>query len=132
VAEHDQPRQEPLVDLPRQPRLDKALSFCEALTAFFVTGVIWLGLVAMLYWVVFGADAQTRLDAVHVRLVEVLKQGHENWKVGLLLLIPLFYRPVRMFLLLVEEAWGVKTGPRTPGKQQTRPNPPVSADDADA
>jgi hypothetical protein len=39
--------------------------------------------------------------------------ANENWKIGLLLLVPLFYRTVRAFLERVEEFMGMKA-PRTP------------------
>lgn len=123
MAEQDQAEEES-VERPPLARLDRLLSICEGLTAILVTVLIWAVILSIVYWIVVGAEAKTKLDAVHSRLVEALGEVHKNWKVGLLLLIPLFYRPARTFLLLVEEAWGVKTGPRAPRGRTTRPNPP--------
>ena len=43
----------------------------------------------------------------------------QNWKIVLILMIPLFYQTVRTFLEEVQEAWGIK---RTP-KQALNLNP---------
>ncbi len=46
----------------------------------------------------------------------------QNWKIVLILMIPLFYQTVRTFLEEVQEAWGIK---RTP-KQALSPEPSVA------
>ena len=38
----------------------------------------------------------------------LLKALSSNWQGLPLLLVPLFYRPIRLFLERVEEAWGMK------------------------
>ena len=61
------------------------------------------------YWVLWGhllADRQTRMQ-------NVVGMLNGNWKIGLLLLIPLFYRTVRAFLQRAEEFAGIKA-PREP------------------
>jgi hypothetical protein len=45
----------------------------------------------------------------------------QNWKIVLVLMIPLFYQTVRTFLEEVQEAWGIK---RTP-KQALQSEPSV-------
>ena len=121
----DQDRADPERDIPPSPGLlDRILSFFEGVTAIIVTIPICFSILFVIYWIVVGADEKTTVNGIHDRLVQAFSEAHKNWKAGLLLLIPLFYRPARMFLLLVEEAWGVKTGPRTPGQRETRPNPP--------
>jgi hypothetical protein len=44
---------------------------------------------------------------------------NENWKVGLLILLPLFYRPIRTFLEELREAFGMKRTPREVGEETT-------------
>ena len=59
-------------------------------------------------------------------MAHALRALNENWKVSLLLLIPLFYRTVRTFLERVEKAWGIEA-PRTQRpeiKMATQENPP--------
>jgi len=51
------------------------------------------------------AEPKTRMDAIQSRLVQALKEAHENWKVGLLLLVPLFYRQFGCFCF-----WSKKHG----------------------
>ena len=66
-------------------------------------------------WVIFaGADRQLRLN-------DTLKLLSDNWKAGVLLLVPLFYRTIRAFLERVEEVAGMKA--RQPQEQESRPNP---------
>lgn len=38
----------------------------------------------------------------------------KNWKIVLILMIPLFYQTVRTFLEEVQEAWGIKRSPKQP------------------
>ena len=47
----------------------------------------------------------------------------QNWKIVLILMIPLFYQTVRTFLEEVQEAWGIK---RTP-KQALQSEPSVTS-----
>ena len=52
-------------------------------------------------------------------LAEILKDLSDNWKALLLILIPLFYRPVRTFLERVERFMGMETGPREKRSAET-------------
>ena len=40
---------------------------------------------------------------------QIIKLLNDNWKVLLIFLIPLFYRPIQTFLERVDEAFGMKT-----------------------
>ena len=83
------------------------------LSAAFVTGAT--SFVYEIGWVIFaGADRQLRLN-------DALKLLSNNWKAGVLLLVPLFYRTIRAFLERVEEVAGMKA--RQPQEQESRPNP---------
>ena len=53
-----------------------------------------------------------------------MKMLNENWKVGLLILIPLFYRTIRMFLERVRKAFGMEV--QEPEDVEEKPNPPDS------
>lgn len=59
-----------------------------------------------LCWIVCGIWSQDQTAGQ--RLEVIIAALNDNWKVGLLVLIPLFFRPIRMFLERVEEAWGMK------------------------
>jgi predicted ABC-type exoprotein transport system permease subunit len=54
---------------------------------------------------------------------DILKSLSDNWKVGTILLIALFYGTVRKFLEEVHEAWGMKKREQTgePKKLRSRP-----------
>jgi hypothetical protein len=54
-------------------------------------------------WLAF-CDRQTR----ETRLLALARGLSDNWKIGLLLILVLFYRTIRTFLEQAEEAWGVK------------------------
>jgi len=53
------------------------------------------------YCFLSGSGQQTRF----ISLMEAIEK---NWKAALILLIPLFYRPVRTFLEQLEKAWGLE------------------------
>ena len=62
------------------------------------------------------------------RFTDSVKLVDDNWKVGLLILVPLFFRTIRSFLERVEEAWGMKA-PRIPEVAESAPNPASEGDD---
>ena len=73
-------------------------------------------------WIIFGC-----LDSVKNRLSHILVSMDIHWKVGLLLLTPLLYRPVKIFLFRVENAFGLQaSGPGdtdSPTEPTTNPQP---------
>lgn len=82
--------------------LDWLLSVLERLLALgLAVAVIWAG-----YRLATGKATQNEQDTI-------FKLG-ENWKAALFLLIPLFYKTVRVFLEEVHEAFGMKRR-RQPG-----------------
>src|SRR5713226_4468994 len=63
------------------------------------------------YSAVFGPLQSTQ----QARFKELLQVINDNWKVGVLLLIVLFYRTIRIFLEQAEEAFTVKRKKPLPG-----------------
>jgi hypothetical protein len=60
------------------------------------------------------------------RFVGLMEMVDEYWKAALVLLIPLFYRPVRTFLENLEEAGSFKRGKLvSPTSKQEETNPPT-------
>jgi hypothetical protein len=57
------------------------------------------------------------------RFTGLMKTIHENWRAALVLLIPLFYRPVRTFLENIEEAGSFKRAKIFPESKQEQTNP---------
>ena len=104
------------------PVSDRISSFIEVVTLVAITLAVYAGLMYTAYWIIWGG----RFEDIHARFVITLAEIDERWKVGLVVLLVLFYRPVRNFLLLLEQAWGLKTGPRTPREKETKTNPPQS------
>jgi hypothetical protein len=92
-----------------------SLAFIEALALILVLIAVGSVVVLEFLWVARAPS----LDAKQVRLVEVIRLMNENWKVGLLILIPLFYRPVRTFLEELREAFGMKRTPREVSEETT-------------
>jgi len=92
-----------------------SLAFIEGLTIILVLIAAGSVVVFEFLWVA-GA---TSLDAKQARLVEVVRLLNENWKVGLLILLPLFYRPIRTFLEELREAFGMKRAPREVSEETT-------------
>jgi hypothetical protein len=92
--------------------LDRALKACEAFTVILLT-VTLLGFICyQAAWVAWSPQE---------RIKSTLTMLNENWKVGLLLLVPLFYRTVRMFLQRVRKFLGMET--REPDEVTTGANP---------
>lgn len=70
-----------------------------------------------IFWVAWPASTtpQYRIEAV-------LRALNENWKAGLLLLIPLFYRTVRTLLERIRKVPGFEIS--LPTEAEKEPNPP--------
>ncbi|HKW87950.1 MAG TPA: hypothetical protein VJN21_04255 [Candidatus Acidoferrales bacterium] len=80
--------------------LDWLLCVAEPLVVLGITLVVfYIG-----YTLVFGPEQSGH----QTRFKELLRVVNDNWKAGLLLLVLLFYRTVRIFLEQAEEAFGVK------------------------
>jgi hypothetical protein len=95
--------------------LDWLLSVVEPLVVLAITAVIfYIG-----YWVIFGPPQSPQ----QTQFRELIKEVDENWKAGLLLLLLLFYRTVRVFLEQAEEAFGVKKRKELAGEVHTGDNP---------
>jgi hypothetical protein len=101
-----------------EPWLDRVLECLEVVTVFALAFGILAATVYEFTWVLTG-DPTSR----QMRVASILRGLNENWKAGLLLLIPLFYRTVRRFLEQTEEAFGMKRKRPLPGESQTAPNP---------
>jgi hypothetical protein len=102
-----------------EPWLDRILECLEVAMVFTLAIGILVATVYEVIWI-FPSDPSTRQG----RLAGVLRALNENWKAGLLLLVPLFYRTIRGFLERVEEFAGAKA-PRIPeSTSPEKPNPP--------
>ena len=102
-----------------EPWLDRVLKFLEVVIVLVLAVVILAVTGYEIVWVFRGNQWPSQ-----VRLEAALKALNENWKVVLLLLVPLFYRTIRGFLERVEEFAGAKA-PRIPkSKSPETPNPP--------
>lgn len=78
--------------------LDWILSAIEPIVVLAVAFVV----AYVVYWAVFSTGHW------HDHIVTTVKELSDNWKAGLMLMVVLFYRTVRMFLEQAEEAFGVK------------------------
>ena len=106
-----------------EPFFDRCLKALEFLTVAGIAAVVITSAIYEVSWVFWGclpADRQTRMQ-------NALTMLNGNWKIGLLLLIPLFYRTVRAFLERVERFAGMEA-PRTPSAiGSAKPNPSAQA-----
>jgi hypothetical protein len=61
-------------------------------------------------WIVFGCG-----DEIHSRVVRVVRGINDNWRVDLLILVPLFFRPLFKFLFFLRKGpWGIESGQLSP------------------
>lgn len=103
---------------------DKCLKISEAAVVITITLVLVLLVGREVHWVWIACDSAIRQQ----RIETALKMGNDNWKIGLLLLVPLFYRTIRMFLERVRKAWWLEAEPEAVVKTK---NPPEPAEDAE-
>src|SRR6266487_4646834 len=74
----------------------------------FVGLIAVVSIASILYsiaWISFGLWPE-----VHERFVCTIRQANAAWKLGLVLLLPLFFRPVFKFLIFLREVRGLKSG----------------------
>jgi len=106
---------------------DRCLKISEAVVVITITIVFVLLVGRQIHWVRIAFSAADRQS----RIEQSLKMVNDNWKVGLLILIPLFYRTTRMFLERVRKVWGVEAEPEDIVKKQNPPEPSEGEDVAE-
>jgi hypothetical protein len=86
---------------PKDLFLNSLLKWAEVISVLLVAVLIWIAVSFSAVYIIFGAggNQETRTTTVLTRL-------NVNWKLGFLLLIPLFYRTIRDILERIEEAPG--------------------------
>jgi len=92
--------------------LDYVLSILEM--------VIVLAIALLTGYAVFCFVFGTHEEARFIVLMQVIS---ENWKASLVLLIPLFYRPVRTFLEELEQVGSIRRRNVRPTAKQQEDNP---------
>ena len=107
-----------LTKLTRLPDwLDWLLSVVEPLVVLAITVVIfYIG-----YGLVFGSAQSNQL----ARFKDLMEEVNDNWKAGLLLLVLLFYRTIRIFLEQAEEAFSIKRKKLMAGEAKEGTTPPA-------
>jgi len=83
--------------------LDRCIGCGEGLIVMSLMVAIGLTIFLETIWILWAPHGCTQ-----ARFSEALKTLNDNWKVGLIILIPLFFRAIRAFLERVEEFGGMK------------------------
>jgi hypothetical protein len=104
---------------------DRCLKISEAVVVITITFVLVLLVGLEVHWVWIAPDPTNRQQ----RIEGALKMVNENWKVGILIIVPLFYRVVRMFLERVRKAGWLEIA-ESEGVVKTQ-NPALAAEDAE-
>lgn len=104
---------------------DRCLKISEAAVAITITLVLVLLVGREVHWVWIASDPASRQQ----RIETALKMGNDNWKIGILILVPLFYRTVRMFLERVRKAWWLEAEPEGVINVQNPPEPQGNEDE---
>jgi hypothetical protein len=89
-----------------EPFFERCLKFFEFIIVAGIVLAVVVGLVFEAIWIFFGVPApvmHTSALNAQDRLQRVAAALNTNWKLGLVLLIPLFYRTVRVILERMEE-----------------------------
>ena len=116
MTESEQPEQE------TQPSRWLALAeeSYKYLEAYTVLGIVALATASSFYEVVWIFTGGTWSDA-HARFWSAITQLDSHWRLGLALLIPLFYRTVRQFLEEAENLLGVNRMRGKASQEETLP-----------
>lgn len=96
---------------------DKILLAVEILTVIVLAVLICLAIGYEVYWIIRADNPEVRQQ----RFISAFNLFNSNWKLGVLLLVPLFYRTIRKFLERVEKVAGMTARP--PRKAIKRRNP---------
>jgi hypothetical protein len=102
---------------------DKCLKISEATVVITITLVLVLLIGREVHWVWIACDPFSRQQ----RIETALRMVNDNWKVGILILIPLFYRTTRMFLQRVRKAWWFEAEPE--GEVKLLKTPAIAQED---
>jgi hypothetical protein len=102
---------------------DRCLKISEAVVVITITFILVLLVFRQVHWVWIACNAADRQS----RIEQSLRMVNDNWKVGLLILIPLFYRTTRMFLQRVRKAGWFEAEPE--GEVKTLKTPPLAKED---
>ena len=92
---------------------DLLLTFVERFTV--------IAMAAFMFYLTSGL-VFSRNPPVETRAAQILEILNQNWRVLLILAIPLFYRPVKRFLDELEEAFGMKRQRPPPVQRQPQPH----------
>lgn len=74
------------------------LEHIEVWVICFLASVVFHLSVFLIFWIVSGCGS-----AIHDRLVQTIKGMNTGWKMSLLVLIPLFFRPIFKFLFYLRK-----------------------------
>lgn len=97
---------------------DGLFKLLEACTVFLI---VLLAVAATIYEIIWICTGGTWSDA-HTRFQDALTRFDNHWRLGLALLVPLFYRTIRTFLEQVKEFMGMKRElPGTQSAEEQRP-----------
>jgi hypothetical protein len=90
---------------PEMPEFFRHLCIVECAIVWLL-GTAFLGLsIHMIGWICFGWG-----EEIHARIVETIRGMNEGWKVCLIILVPLFFRPIYKFLIHLKEGpFGTKS-----------------------
>src|SRR5579862_4306304 len=98
-----------------------AEGFLKLLEAFTVVLIVLLAFAATIYEIIWIRTGGSWSDT-HARFRDALTQVDSHWRLGLALLVPLFYRTIRTFLEQVKEFMGMKR--ELPGSQSAEEQRP--------
>lgn len=94
---------------PHNPKFFRHLCYLEfAIVLSIGLAVICVALY-LLAWIIWGWRPE-----IHARLNETLRGANIGWKIGLLIMVPLFFRPLAKFLIHLKKAHGWETDEITP------------------
>jgi len=99
----------------RDGKRDLYKSFFKCLELSFVVVISILVIVALAF-IIFGSG-----NPANTKVGQIIKLLNDNWKALLILLIPLFYYPIRTFLGELQEIGGAKR--KTPEASQPQQRP---------
>ena len=92
------------------------LRWIEFSLALFLGLAVLFVIIHLGFWIFFGFGG-----FVHERVISIVHGINNNWKVSIVVLIPLFYRPIRKFLVNLRKGpLGMESGIQTTPAEQKK------------
>lgn len=110
-----------IIFIPGEDRQRRLFLLIEYYVVLLISLLVLFIVACLAYRIILGYWAPPD-DGVYERLIKTLELIHKNWVASLIVIVPLFFRPLREFLETASEVGPLKKGQQSPlGKAEGTP-----------